>query len=117
MVTPGQMTDGIILFAESELLPALKGWQAWVATAALIRVRQQAEPILAALTQSKAIAALGLVDAEGMIDVDAAADALKEAARKHGAVSVDIPVLEIAYTFAEKDIETLRECINQVAGK
>ena len=107
MVKPAQVADGVILFAETELLPALGGWQLWVAGAALALLRPRVDKVLDSLTTNKIVSALGLVDADGMIDTPAAAEALKESIRKHGKLPLDIPLLGSAYKFSEKDIDAL----------
>lgn len=116
MVKPEYVTEGIIMFAEAELLPALEGWRLWVGAAAMALVRQRAGEILAKIAGNKIVSGLGLVDKDGMIDIDAAAAALKQAARKYGKLSLDIPTLDIAYNFTEHDVDTLCGYIEKAAG-
>lgn len=116
MVKPEYVAEGVAMFAEAELLPALGGWQLGVCTAALYLARKRAAAVLDALKGNSIVSALGVMDDDGLVDVEAAADALKYAARKQGKISVDIPVIDISYSFTEQNIEALRGYIQKAAG-
>lgn len=111
MVKPSQVADGIITFAESEMLPALDGWQLWAASAALILASQRAELIVNVLLENKIVSALGLVGKDGMIDIDAAAEAMKETAKKRGKLEIDLPAFG-KVKFSESDFDKLLGYIN-----
>lgn len=57
-----------------------------------------------------------LVCKDGEIDTEAAIAALKQTARKQGKITVPVPILDITFSFTEKDVETLRGCLEQAAG-
>lgn len=77
---------------------------------------QRVNDVMASLKNNKAVSALGLIDKDGLIDVKAACDALKQTARKHGKLSLDLPVFDVTFNFTEQNIETLRGYIEQAAG-
>lgn len=115
MVKPEQVAQGVMSYAEAEILPAMQGGQLWAGSAILILLSQRANQMVAALAKDKMFAMLGLVDENGMIDVDAAANALKETARKHGKLTVSLPMFG-KFSFGEEDFDALREHITN-AGK
>lgn len=106
--------EGVLLFAEQEIIPALGGWRTWAATAALVLFNQRAEAFVKTLADNKFVAALGLIDGDA-VDTEAALSALKQAARTHKGLKLDIPMLG-EFEFFEKDIDALRGCLAQVAG-
>jgi len=110
MVKPEQVIDGTLAFIEAEMLPTLGGWKAWAASAVMVQLYQSAEKVLSELLNNKAMGMLGLVDADGMIDIDAAASAMRETARKHGKLEIDIPMLG-KFRFDEADFNKLAEHI------
>ena len=107
MKHPDKIAAGIAAFAEAELLPALDGWRLWAGSAALALASGKSGELIGALSGNQAARQLGLADKDGMIDVDAAASALKSAIRAHGKLPVDIPLLDIKFEFSEKDIDAL----------
>ena len=108
MAPPAQIADGLTLFAESEILPALAGWKLGIAAAAVILFRQRIDRLIPTVADNKIVSALGLSDTDGNIDVEAAAEALKESIRKAGNLMVDIPLLG-TFKFKEVDIDQLLE--------
>lgn len=106
MITISQLVDGTITYIETDILPVLDGWQAWVAAATLNLARKRADAIIEPLLNHKAIKALGLVSETGLVNIDEVYIAIKAAAQKHGAIKVDIgPIGD--FTFSDKDIEAL----------
>jgi len=113
MVTPSQMAAGVVAFAETELLPAMSGWQLWTASAALVLAGQRADALITTLAGNEAVKALGLVDEQGNIDIEAAAEAVKGAIRKHGKLPIELPVFGCSFKLSENDVETLRGYITR----
>lgn len=116
--TPVQVLDGTLQFVEHEMLPALTGWKLIMASAALIQCKKNAEPLLQELADNKAVSMLGIVDGDGNIEVESAVTALKESIRKHGKggkVPLDIPVLNISFSFTEANVDSLKDYIDKAS--
>jgi len=111
-VKPEQVIDGAMAFVEGEMLPTLEGWKAWAASAAMVQLYQSAGKALPELLNNKTVAALGLVDESGMIDIDAAVNVMKETARKKGKLELDIPLLG-KFRLDENDFDKLAEYIKK----
>lgn len=110
MVKAEQVADGIVSFADAEILPAMEGWQFWTASAAIVLARQRADLIISTLAGNKFVSALGIIDADGMVDVDAAIEAAKHTAQKHGKLEIDLPMIG-KIKLSGEDFDTLREHI------
>lgn len=107
MISVDKLIDGLTLFVEREMIPALSGAYLWGAGAALALAVKRAEQLAPIILESPVLAKLGVVGEDGRIDAEAALDALQTAAKKHGKITVDIPVFG-QFIFADKDVAVLR---------
>ena len=112
MTKAEKVAQGVTLFAEKEILPALEGWKLWTAGAALLLAQERSAAILKEFAGSKTAVLLGVADAQGDIDVEAVGKALKQTARTHGSIKLPIPLFDIEFTLTESNVDTLISYIN-----
>ena len=110
-----RVADGIIAFADAEILPQMKGLQLWLSAAFLVTARTRIDELVPLLSSNKMIAALGIMDADGSVDIDTVTETAKAITRKYGVLLLDIPVIgEIR--LSEKDFDVLRDHIIKAGG-
>lgn len=112
MVKPEQVADGIIAYADAEMLPAMDGWQLIAATAALVLARQRIDLFTPKILNNKYVSALGIVDKNGLVDIDTSIAAIKESINKNGKLTVDVPMIG-EMKFDISDFDKLKEYIIQ----
>ena len=117
MTKPEYVAEGVMMFAEKELLPALEGWKMWTAGAALLLAKQQATEIMEEFVKSKAAVMLRIANEDGDIDVEAVGRALKQTARSQGSLKLDIPLFDIEFSISESNVDTLLDYIDKASGK
>lgn len=110
MITKEQFINGLVAYVDQEVLPHMSTAEKWIAGTAITLAVHKSEEILNALMTNSAIKALGLVSAEGLIDIDLLADALKVQAAKYGKMTINLPLLS-PMTFSAEDIDRARECM------
>jgi len=111
MVSIEQFSAGALKFIEIEMLPALKVSQRWVVGALLGVAQWRIPEIIRELpVKYPLIAALGLFDAAGNIDLDAARGAVKIACQKHGAAEFSVPLIG-TFSLSETNFDALYESI------
>lgn len=111
MVTIDKIQQGIAAYLDSELMPNLPstGLERILAGTAMSLAIRKSGSIIASYKDNKAVQMLGLMDAEGNVDVDILAEELKRNIPKEG-VKVDIPLIG-GITFHKDDIDKLHEYI------
>lgn len=114
MYTAEQVLNGIIKYADNEVLSKLdtKG-KIFLGTGITIAM-QNASTILKQIPQNDIVKMLGIVDDGGQYDVDLVATHLKENAKKYGKIQFNIPVVG-TLTFTPEDVDKLKDYIEGVA--
>ena len=100
------MQEGIARYLDAEMLPKIGGWKKWIAGAAATEYVSKMGVIIDAIKKKPAVAILGVVTEDNMIDADRLREAFVNQARSSGSVSFDIPMIG-TLTIGEKDVETL----------
>ena len=108
MYSQEQVIGGIVLFIKGELLPILPDYAKVIGGAALLKNANKLPQIL----NSKAVKTIGLIEEDGMIDVDIWAQNIKNAMRDYsgGKLEITIPMLA-PIKITEGDIDTLKRYI------
>ena len=109
MVTKKQLIDGVLKFVESEIIPAIGGWEGGMAYIGVGILRRKADWVASYIDQylnHPVAKALGIVTDDGRIDIDTAYEAFKEHASKILPRTVEIPLLN-PITFHESTIDVL----------
>lgn len=107
MVTKEQFMNGLLMYADKEIIPHLPTVGKWGIGAAIILATSKGEELLDNLENNSVVQALSIVDENGKIDVDILANALKESADKYGKMQMTIPVIG-TLAFTSDDIEKMR---------
>ena len=106
MVTLEHLIDALEVYVNEEItnrVAGLRKWAVWAMARPLINeYAVRCKPILQQL---------GYLQEDGMVDSDQLLKVLEDAARKQGAVTEHIPLLNADITFSEKDVEKLRMLI------
>lgn len=112
MATLAQVKTGAAAYIEQEIIAKIGGWQKWVAGAAVSMALNRADAIYETLRQNPAIQLLGIVDADGNIDVDALYTEFKKQAQR-GSISFDVPMIG-RLTLNESDVDKIYQSIKGV---
>ena len=115
MVTKKQLIDGALKFVESEIIPAIGGWEGGMAYVGVGILRRKADWVASYIDQylnHPVAKALGIVTDDGRIDIDTAYEAFKEHTSKILPQSVEIPLLN-PITFHESTIDVLYAYIKE----
>jgi hypothetical protein len=107
MLRKDQVIDCLIDYAETEMLPAVIGVKKYAAFAALALLKMNAGKALEPLMGHSIVSRLGIADAHGLVDIDKAYRAAKQAFDKLGPLEFEVPFLDVEYTIKAKDIETI----------
>lgn len=111
MVSVDKIEKGIANYLDAELMPQLEKnslEKVMVGTAASLLIRKTGT-IIEGCKDSKLVQMLGIMDAEGNVDVDTLVAELKKNITKEG-VKVDIPILG-TLTFHKDDVDKLYDYI------
>ena len=111
MVAISKIEQGIAAYLDSELMPQLPntGIEKVLAGTAMSLAIRRSGKILDGYKNNKAVQMLGLMDAEGNVDVDVLAEELKKNIPAEG-VKIDVPIIG-AMTFHKEDVDKLHEYI------
>lgn len=111
MVSIDKIEKGVAAYLDSELMPQLpnSGFEKVLAGTAMSLVIRRSGKILDSYKDNKAVQMLGIMDAEGNVDVDVLAEELKKNLPKEG-MKVEIPIIG-AMTFHKEDVDKLHEYI------
>lgn len=111
MVTIGKIEQGVAAYIDSELMPKLPstGLEKVLAGTAIGLAIRRSGKIIESYKDNKTVQMLGIMDAEGNVDVDALAEELKKNVPADG-VKVDVPIIGVM-TFHKDDVDKLHEYI------
>lgn len=110
MVTKEQFVNGILVYLDKEVMPALPTIGKWGIGAGIILAKNQADTIVSNLTQNSIVKTLGVVTESGEINIERLAAALKQSAQQYGNVQLNVPVIGIL-TFTPDDIDKVKHYI------
>lgn len=111
MIAPEQFMEGILRYADKEIIPHLSTAGKWIAGTYVVMASSKYQTLINLLQDSPMIKPLGVFNAEGMIDEKSLFTALKESANKYGKMTISIPVVG-TLTFSADDVAVLEKCIN-----
>lgn len=105
MVTLAQVQAGLEKYLETEILSKIPGWQKWVLGAAASRMLSRSGEIFNTLKNNPIISAMGVIDEQDQIDIDAVYREFATQAQR-GAVTFDVPFVG-ALTLTAADVDKL----------
>lgn len=102
-----QVIDGANRYIAKEIYPGLNDLQEFAARVVVGRINNSADSIKTYLTSNGFIKTLGLIDSDGMVDIDQLLREVKQEIERKGFVQVTIPMLG-KLTFKPSDVDALR---------
>lgn len=108
--TTEQIMQGLINYADSEVLTKLPTSGKWIVGTAIGIASTKASEIVENLRANTIVNMLGLVDENGNVDVDAIVTALKSSADRYGKITVNVPLVG-KMTFSSADVDEMRNYI------
>ena len=111
-VSGDQLIRGVINYADNEVINNLPVSGKWVMGTGIGIATAKAQSIVAALQQHPVARAMGIVDDDGMIDLDLVAKCMKDSASRYGKMTLQVPLVG-RLTFSDQDIDALRGYIER----
>lgn len=108
--SPEQVINGIINYADKEIMVKLPTTGKWVFGTVVNLTYKKVDDVIANIMSNAIVNMLGIVDDNGNIDVDNLIVAMKSAADKYGSISIDMPLVG-KLTFSSTDIDALKQYI------
>lgn len=107
LYTKEQVLNGIASYLDDEVMSKLPTHGKWIMGTAIALSRDNISEIL----NNPYIKMLGIVNADGLWDVDKLASALKATAERYGNIQLDLPIIG-RLTFSAEDVDLMRRHIN-----
>ena len=111
MITAQQLVNGIIQYADAEIIPHLSGVKRYGAAVYLALAANNAQNLLSGILSNPAIAILGVCDENGGINLDKLHTAAIQSFSDEK-LTLDVPVIG-AFAFTKDDIDRLFETIRR----
>lgn len=92
MVNIGQVKVGAQKYIELEIVSKMQGWQKWAFGAVSALFIENIPQIYEELKANQFVKALGVIDDQGMIDLDKLYEKFRVEAEK-GSVTIDVPMI------------------------
>lgn len=102
-----QVIQGLINYADNEVMNKLPTSGKWVMGTAIGLAANNATEVIDTLSSNAIVKMLGIIDDNGMIDVDALIDAMRSSADRYGNLTVEVPIVG-KLTFSSADVDSLR---------
>lgn len=111
MYTAEQILDGFINYADNEILNKIETTKGKILLGTAISLAtMNASKIIKKIPESEWASMIGLVDEDGMYDVDSVATCLKKNMEKYGKMQFNIPYVG-NLTFVPDDVTLLKQYI------
>ena len=105
-----RVMDGIIKFIDAEIMGGMNEWQELVARMAIGRIAENSDAVKSAVLSNGIVRTFGVVDSNGMIDIDGLARDLKREIARKGKLTVKIPMFGVM-TFKPEDVDKIHYMI------
>lgn len=105
-----RVMDGIIKYIDAEIIGGMNEWQELVARMAIGRIAENSDTVKSAILNNGIVRTFGVVDSNGMIDIDGLARDLKREITRKGKLTVKIPMFG-SMTFKPEDIDKIHYMI------
>lgn len=105
-----RVIDGISRYMDAEIYSGMNDWQEFIARLFIGRLLENDDEIIDGLISNGFIRTFGIVDSEGMVDVDALAKDLKREIARKEKLSISIPMFG-NMTFTPSDVDVLYRTI------
>lgn len=105
-----RVMDGIIKYIDAEIIGGMNEWQELVARMAIGRIAENSDTVKSAILNNGIVRTFGVVDSNGMIDIDSLARDLKREIARKGKLTVKIPMFG-SMTFKPEDVDKIHYMI------
>ena len=105
-----RVMDGVIKYIDAEIIGGMNEWQELVARMAIGRIAENSEAVKSAVLSNGIVRTFGVVDSNGMIDIDGLARDLKREIARKGKLTVKIPMFGVM-TFKPEDVDKIHYMI------
>lgn len=105
-----RVMDGVIKYIDAEIIGGMNEWQELVARMAIGRIAENSESVKSAVLSNGIVRTFGVVDSNGMIDIDGLARDLKREIARKGKLTVKIPMFGVM-TFKPDDVDKIHYMI------
>jgi hypothetical protein len=105
-----RVIDGTIKFIDAEIIRGMNEWQELIARIAIGRVAENIDNVKTAIINNGVVRTFGIVDADGMVDIDTLAADIKREISHKGKLTVKIPMFGVM-TFKPEDIDKIHYMI------
>jgi hypothetical protein len=105
------VVDGINRYLDKEIYVNLNDLQEFVARLAVGRINQNMGSIKTYLMTNGFIRTLGIIDHDGMVDIDAVLKEVRKEIERKGSIQFEVPMIG-KLTFHPGDVEVLRNHID-----
>lgn len=107
MITKEQMMNGLLTFADNEVMPYLPTSGKWIAGTFITLLSSDYSKMVNTLMDNELVKATGVVNQDGLIDIHRLLSALKKTADRYGNLEIDIPIVGVL-KFSAEDVEKLK---------
>jgi hypothetical protein len=102
--------DGIAKYIDREIYSGMNDFQELMARVVVGRMIDNTEAIREALVSNGIIRTFGIIDSEGMVDVDSLARDVKKEIERKGKLVITLPTFG-KMTFMPEDVDAIYRCI------
>ena len=110
MVTSKQIVEGVVAYANKDIMPKLEPMQQFLTGMALGVAGGKADGMIRTLAQQPMIAALDIIKPNGDVDLDTLYAAASAQMDRQGSLPIDIPIIG-KMTFDRSDLDALYRTI------
>ena len=107
-----KLVNGIVNYADNEVINNLPTVGKWLLGTGIGIASTKANEIVDTLNNNAIVKALGIVDEDGLFDIDLIADHMRKSANRYGRMTIDIPMVG-RLTFSEADIDSMKNYIER----
>ena len=105
-----RVMDGIIKYIDAEIIGGMNEWQELVSLMANCRIAENRDTVKSAILNNGIVRTFGVIDSNGMIDIDSLARDLKREIARKGKLTVKIPMFGVM-TFKPEDVDKIHYMI------
>lgn len=110
MNTSEEIVNGLMRYADREVIPKLGTGGKWVVGAAIGMAGNKISEIARNLSTNSLAKAVGAVNEDGLFDVDKLTESLQNSANRYGNLSLNVPMLG-TMTFTADDVNKVGKYI------
>lgn len=111
-VSAEQIINGMTQYVDGEVIAKLPTMGKWVLGASIGVATHKINDIVHNLNDNTIVKMMGIVDDDGMYDLDIVADNLKHSAQKYGKMIIEVPLIG-KLSFNDSDIDNLKMYIER----